>query len=102
MSFMTPPRLSLRSVALLDDLQRHGGWLIFYTHDVRANPSSIGCSPGHFARVVELVRRRGISVEPVAQTLARIGAAPAFRTRIENQHAHHCQPSRHAARHCRR
>jgi peptidoglycan/xylan/chitin deacetylase (PgdA/CDA1 family) len=64
--------------ALLDDLERHGGWLIFYTHDVRADPSSIGCSPGYFARVAALVRRRGILVEPVAGTLARIGAHPPF------------------------
>jgi len=58
--------------ALLDDLERHGGWLIFYTHDVRAEPSSIGCSPAWFGAVLDLVRRRGITIETVAQTLERL------------------------------
>lgn len=59
---------------LLDGLERDGGWLIFYTHDVRENPSSIGCSPAYFAAVLDLVVQRGIIIEPVATTLARIGA----------------------------
>jgi peptidoglycan/xylan/chitin deacetylase (PgdA/CDA1 family) len=63
----------LRVGLLLDDLQRHGGWLIFYTHDVREQPSSIGCSPRHFLSVVELVAQRGIAIETVAQVLDRAG-----------------------------
>jgi peptidoglycan/xylan/chitin deacetylase (PgdA/CDA1 family) len=63
--------------ALLDRLERLGGWLIFYTHEVRRGPTGIGCSPAHFARAVAAVRRRGIRVEPVAATLRRIGAAGA-------------------------
>ncbi|WP_052732096.1 polysaccharide deacetylase family protein [Devosia geojensis] len=63
--------------ALLDGLERLGGWLIFYTHDVRPEPTGIGCSPAHFAQTVAAVRRRGIRVEPVATTLRRIGAAGA-------------------------
>ncbi|HTN63762.1 MAG TPA: polysaccharide deacetylase family protein [Devosia sp.] len=67
---------SLDSVdALLDELERHGGWLIFYTHDVRNDPSAIGCSPAYFAAVLDLVLRRGIAIETVAKTLGRIGAA---------------------------
>ena len=60
--------------ALLDEVERLRGWLIFYTHDVRDNPSSIGCSPGYFRAVVELVKARGIAVATVAQVLDRIGA----------------------------
>ena len=59
---------------LLDRLQRHGGWLIFYTHDVRPSPSSIGCSPAHFATVLDMVRQRGLAIQTVAQTLRQIGA----------------------------
>lgn len=59
----------------LDDLEQNGGWLIFYTHDVRPDPTAIGCSPSHFARVVESVQRRRIAVETVAVTLERIGAS---------------------------
>lgn len=58
---------------VLDEVERRRGWLIFYTHDVRKDPTSIGCSPAYFAKIVEKVRRRGIKVEPVAETLARIG-----------------------------
>ncbi|UJW84818.1 polysaccharide deacetylase family protein [Devosia sp. SL43] len=65
----------LRVELLLDDLQRRGGWMIFYTHDVRTQPSSIGCSPAHFAAVVELVTQRGIAIETVANVLYRAGVS---------------------------
>ena len=60
--------------ALLDRLERQRGWLIFYTHDVRPDPTSIGCSPGLMAEVVDLVRRRGLQIDTVAGALDRIGA----------------------------
>ena len=60
--------------ALLREVERTKGWLIFYTHDVREDPSSIGCSPSYFRAVVEMVRARGIAVATVANTLKRIGA----------------------------
>ncbi len=59
---------------VLDDVTRRRGWLIFYTHDVEENPSSIGCSPGYFAAVVKLVKDRGIEIATVAEALRRIGA----------------------------
>lgn len=62
---------------LLDGLQRGGGWLIFYTHDVRPDPSSIGCSPARFGAVLDMVRRRDLAIETVAETLHQIGARPA-------------------------
>ena len=61
--------------AMLDNLERRPGWLIFYTHDVRPDPTDIGCSPAYFAEVVAEVRRRNIRVEPVIKTLHRIGEA---------------------------
>lgn len=66
---LTSPRLD----ALLDDLVRHGGWLIFYTHDVRADPSAIGCSPVFMAMVLEQVCRRALPIHTVAAVLAAIG-----------------------------
>ena len=62
--------------ALIDEAEKTRGWLIFYTHDVRQRPSDIGCSPAYFRTIVDLVRRRGIRVETIAQTLRRIGVAP--------------------------
>lgn len=61
--------------AMLDDLERRPGWLIFYTHDVRPDPTNIGCSPAFFSAVVAEVRRRNIRVETVIETLKRIGVA---------------------------
>jgi peptidoglycan/xylan/chitin deacetylase (PgdA/CDA1 family) len=60
---------------LLDAAERRSGWVIFYTHDVRQDPTSIGASPRFFAEVVDKVRRRGLRVEPVIETLRRAGAA---------------------------
>lgn len=57
---------------LLDRLERKPGWLIFYTHDVKPDPTDIGCSPAYFSQVVELVRRRGLAVETVADAFARV------------------------------
>ena len=57
---------------MLDEAERLNGWLIFYTHDVRPDPTSIGCSPHFFSQVVEKVRRRGLRVEPVIKTLERL------------------------------
>lgn len=62
---------------LLDELELGGGWLIFYSHDVRHDPTSIGCSPDYFAAVVDLVAERGIRIEPVAVTLSRLKARDA-------------------------
>jgi len=64
---------SLESMSgLLDRLERKPGWLIFYTHEVKPDPTSIGCSPAYFREVVELVRRRGLTVETVADAFARV------------------------------
>jgi len=57
---------------LLDRVERHPGWLIFYTHDVKLDPSDIGCSPAYFRKIVELVRRRGLTVETVRDAYARV------------------------------
>lgn len=54
---------------LLDDLIDGGGWLVFYTHDVSGDPSSIGCSTAHFARVVERVRQRQLAIWTVGNVL---------------------------------
>jgi peptidoglycan/xylan/chitin deacetylase (PgdA/CDA1 family) len=36
---------------------RRRGWLVFYTHDVRDNPSPWGCRPGQFEAVLRLATR---------------------------------------------
>ncbi|TDK31761.1 hypothetical protein E2F50_19015 [Rhizobium deserti] len=57
---------------VLDQAEIKKAWVIFYTHDVKPDPSNIGCSPGYFKQIVELVRRRGLEVATVSEVLARI------------------------------
>lgn len=53
--------------ALLDETFASDGWLIFYTHDVRGDPSEFGCTPEHFEEVLALVARRGLAVRTISQ-----------------------------------
>jgi peptidoglycan/xylan/chitin deacetylase (PgdA/CDA1 family) len=46
-----------------------GGWLIFYTHDVRPDPSPYGCTPQLLVETVRLAVQRSHKVLPVAQVL---------------------------------
>jgi len=55
---------------MLDEAWQRNGWLIFYTHDVESVPSSVGCSPASFSRLVEQVVRRGFEVLPVKDAYA--------------------------------
>ncbi len=49
----------------LDEVERCNGWLIFYTHDVKNDPTPWGCSPGYFEAVVKEVAGRGLKVKTV-------------------------------------
>ena len=55
---------------LLDDLQRRGGWLIFYSHDVAQTPSPIGCSPGLLEYALRAVTNRGIACMTVGDAVS--------------------------------
>jgi peptidoglycan/xylan/chitin deacetylase (PgdA/CDA1 family) len=50
------------------------GWLIFYSHDVKAVPSPYGCSPAMLRHALEAASRRNVPVLSVAQALRRAGA----------------------------
>lgn len=39
--------------SVIDLTVKKKGWLIFYTHDVREEPSSFGCTPNYFGKVVK-------------------------------------------------
>ena len=49
--------------------QRRKAWLIFYTHDVRDNPSPFGCTPALLEKVVALALARGFHVAPVQEVV---------------------------------
>lgn len=52
-------------LSILEDFDKSGGWLIFYTHDVQPNFSEYGCSPGYFERVVRQCKGLNIAVKTV-------------------------------------
>jgi hypothetical protein len=49
------------------------GWLIFYTHDVRPNPSEYGCTPELFEFAVSAAAQTGSRILTVEQLLSEIG-----------------------------
>lgn len=53
----------------------HKGWLIFYSHDVAAEPSTWGCTPDLLDRAVQLALDAGCKVLPVDQAISHWQAA---------------------------
>lgn len=60
---------------LLEENKRANGWLIFYTHDVRENPSAFGCTPGLMQETLKLVVKQGCKVVRIQDVVEE--AAPA-------------------------
>jgi peptidoglycan/xylan/chitin deacetylase (PgdA/CDA1 family) len=56
-----------------DEAVAKGGWLIFYSHDVKNAPSSYGCSPSLLRYALEAASRRNIPVLSIAEALRRAG-----------------------------
>jgi peptidoglycan/xylan/chitin deacetylase (PgdA/CDA1 family) len=67
-----------RCMEALADCVANGGWLIYYTHDVCADPSRFGIREDSFAELVGAVAESGARVETVA---AAVWLARATRTR---------------------
>jgi len=55
------------------------GWLIFYTHDVRPNPSEYGCTPDLFEFAVSAAAQSGSRILTVEQVLDEMGSTAAPR-----------------------
>jgi len=51
------------------------GWLIFYTHDVRPNPSEYGCTPALFEFAVSESAKSGARILTIGQVLQEMGLA---------------------------
>jgi hypothetical protein len=52
---------------------RQRSWLIFYTHDIRSNPSQYGCTPALLKFAVSLAARSGSRILTVQEALAEAG-----------------------------
>ena len=66
---------------LILDNECKRGWLIFYSHDVRENPSPFGCSPALLEWAVSFAAQRASSILTVAEVVAALSAGPE-RTRV--------------------
>jgi peptidoglycan/xylan/chitin deacetylase (PgdA/CDA1 family) len=63
-----------RSVeALIRQNAAQKSWLIFYTHDVRPNPSVYGCTPALFESAVSLAAHSGSRILTIQDVLTELG-----------------------------
>lgn len=69
------------ATALIDENTRRKAWLIFYTHDVRPQPSPYGCTPALLEAVVRHAAESGCRILTVQQTLEGIGVPNGQRVR---------------------
>jgi len=58
---------------LIAQNEKQKTWLIFYTHDVRPNPSKYGCTPALMEFAVSRAAKSGNRILTVEQVLAEIG-----------------------------
>lgn len=59
----------------IDELVANPGWLIFFGHDLSADPTPYGCQPESFERLVRHARDSGCAILTIDQALDRYGAA---------------------------
>jgi peptidoglycan/xylan/chitin deacetylase (PgdA/CDA1 family) len=57
------------ALSLISQNAEQGTWLIFYTHDVQANPTPYGCTPELLEQVVCAALRSGARIATVAEIL---------------------------------
>ena len=57
-----------------DKLVDTNGWLIFYGHDVTANPSPYGCTPSLLRYALDAAAKRNVAIKTVAGALDAAGA----------------------------
>jgi peptidoglycan/xylan/chitin deacetylase (PgdA/CDA1 family) len=65
--FVRMERLMMRN-------EQEKGWLIFYSHDVRPQPSRFGCTPSLLTAVVSCAAERGSRILTIAEVLREIPA----------------------------
>jgi peptidoglycan/xylan/chitin deacetylase (PgdA/CDA1 family) len=61
-----------RAHALVDDVATHGGWVVFFTHDVSGAPSRYGVRTRDLDEVVGHAQRRGLQILPVGEVVSRL------------------------------
>jgi peptidoglycan/xylan/chitin deacetylase (PgdA/CDA1 family) len=62
-----------RIEALIAENAARKAWLIFYTHDVRSNPSPYGCTPQLLEAAISSASQSGARIVTVQEVLAELG-----------------------------
>jgi peptidoglycan/xylan/chitin deacetylase (PgdA/CDA1 family) len=57
---------------LIKENERQKGWIIFYTHDVRPNPSRFGCTPALLEYAVSLASEGGARILTVGEAVSEL------------------------------
>lgn len=57
---------------LISENEKQKGWLIFYTHDVRDNPSRYGCTPALLESALSAAIRGGSKISTVAELVGEM------------------------------
>jgi peptidoglycan/xylan/chitin deacetylase (PgdA/CDA1 family) len=70
--------------ALIHENIHRRGWLIFYTHDIRPEPSPYGCTPALFESVVSETEHSGSRILSVGTALTSLGRAHALAQKTEH------------------
>lgn len=60
------------AVEAVRSLNRTGGWLTFFTHDVRENPSPYGCTPDNMKTIIEAVKETDLDVLTIKDAISAI------------------------------
>ncbi|MGY6662783.1 MAG: polysaccharide deacetylase family protein [Glycocaulis sp.] len=66
-----------KALRAIHEVKREPGWLIFYGHDVRENPSEWGCTPDFLATICAEVDAQDLPVLTVGETLSMLSGTPA-------------------------
>lgn len=61
-----------RAEKAIEDVNRWGGWLIFFTHDVRRNPSGFGIEPDQLDAITRQAGDSGAELVTVLEAAARL------------------------------
>lgn len=61
-----------RAAEAIEAVNRNGGWLVFFTHDVRNDPSPFGVQPSVLETLARQARDSGAAVLPVFEAAARL------------------------------
>jgi peptidoglycan/xylan/chitin deacetylase (PgdA/CDA1 family) len=70
--YSSRPGLLDRARRRVQAIRRRGGWLIFFTHGVSADPGRFDTSSEDFLRVVDIVMESGTPVLPVPEALRAV------------------------------